>query len=217
MTFIKSLKTAFIIKGANLMKKPIHHEANCDLYANFLTHSYLSLLEQRCLYALNSVQDSTLIYSRLNRAIKSFLFIMHTSNHSHPLLEQQIFAHYIPYHYMSKSQILKYIYKEYSEGAHYLHISKSCLTLTRIKKCYVQAVSAFKKQHEYDKINICNVAFIKLYLCIIYHHFPTFKELPILFCAGNVKDFYAQVECYNAELLNSSSIENDDLNKDFYI
>jgi hypothetical protein len=188
------------------MNKLIQKEVNYDLYSNFLTHSFLSLLEQWCLYALSNGTDNELIYTRLSQNIKSFLFIMHTSKHSLILLDRQIFTHYIPYSYKSKSQILKYIYKDQPEGARCLHISKSHLTLRRIKMCYMQTISSFKKHHEYDKIAACNAAFIRLYLCIIYHHFPNLSELPSLFKANNAKDFYEQVEEYDTKILNSDPL-----------
>ncbi|WP_069998277.1 hypothetical protein [Cellulosilyticum sp. I15G10I2] len=169
---------------------------SCDLFSNFLTHSFFSLLEQCYLYELSKLEHPLPISNELTKAIKSFLFILKTSKDSMALLEKQIFTYYMPYHYRTKSQILNYMYLHYSEGAHYLSLSKSHLTLPRAKKGYMQVVSRLKKHHEYDKITACNIAFIKLYLAIIYHSFPTASQLPDIFRVYTAEDFSKQLSHY---------------------
>ncbi len=167
-----------------------------DLFSNFLTHSFFSLLEQCYVYEMTFQKQHLQASPELIKAIKSFLFILKTSKNSLDVLDKQIFKYYIPYKYRTKSQILTALYEECPKGSQYLNISKSHLTLTRAKKNYIQTISHLKKNHEYNKIAICNDAFIKLYLCIIYQSFPHFSGLPDIFKAYTAKDFSVQMSHY---------------------
>jgi hypothetical protein len=174
---------------------------SCDLFSNFLTHSYFLLLEHYNSYHPPGDDEAILLYTPFVQSIKSFIFILQTSKNTINSLDEQIFKHYLPYTHMSKSQILKYMYKEYPEGCCALRLSKSHLTLKRARKCYLKAVAVYKKQHNYTQIAACNIAFIKLYFCIIYHHFPDFSELPELLKASDATSFCLQIYSYHLRYL----------------
>lgn len=174
---------------------------SCDLFSNFLTHSYFLLLEHYDFYCQQGDTSEILSYPPFIQSIKSFMFILQTSKNTISSLDEQIFKHYLPYTYMTKPQILRYMYEKYPEGSCALHLSKSHLTLKRAKKAYLKAISIYKKQHNYSQITACNIAFIKLYLCIIYHHFPDVSELPDLLKTNDATSFCLQISSYHLRYL----------------
>ncbi|MGL4797881.1 MAG: hypothetical protein ACRCWY_00585 [Cellulosilyticaceae bacterium] len=150
----------------------------CDLLANFLTHSYLNVLE-KYLYYIKHPNDSDALQGIL-QATGSFLFIFSNNPHASSLLDSQIFTYYMPSTSFTTSK------------------SQKKQTLVHSRKAYTKTLRKLPASHSYAT---ANKKLIHHYYDTLFSQFTTPPSLPPLFRADNAQTFVSEVKKLRFTLL----------------
>lgn len=175
-----------------------HHEQPIDLRSNFLTHSYLTVLEKWALYSKKVPAHEP---SRsLLQTLQSFLFIYQNNTSNVQKLNTLLFSEYIPYEHLTPSQIYKAEFLRTPEGAKYFSHCKYKLSFPILYKNYSKQFLKLKKAHCYEEIKMLNTSFIHLHRHLVYSYFPEEGHLPHLFKVSDSDAFIKEVKCLHAHL-----------------
>lgn len=156
-------------------------QAPCNLLANFLTHSYLNLLDQYLLYTKHSSKISNI--QALLQATQSFLFMFNKNPDGLSFLDISIFSHYLSYDELFSINRRKVV-----------HLSK-------IRRNYSHALL---KSSSHDTLLDSNATFIQRYYTTLFSSFDTLQEVPLLFTLSTAESFISEVKNIRHSLLKNS-------------
>ncbi|MGL4738318.1 MAG: hypothetical protein ACRCW2_12785 [Cellulosilyticaceae bacterium] len=124
-----------------------------DLRSHFITHSYLTLLE-------NLTSDSP---QTTEQSLHSFLFICNHTPKYTSILQQQIFDFYLPQCASSPLDTFKNEQQTNPIGAKVFYSIKSNLSFMTLNKAYSKFLLKAKSPIDYEQWTKCNLAYIHLH------------------------------------------------------
>ncbi len=164
-------------------------QSTYNIYSNFLTHSYLNVLEKWSLYEHHGCSVNTPSYAELIKSIQDFIFILQTSRHSPSYLQAYIFNYLPTMLYTNKSNLFNDLAHSYPEAFSVFHLPKTKLNLKLLKKHYLHTLNKLSKSNQINLINDCNIILINIYHFILYSSFKKEKSIPAFFLASTAEDF----------------------------
>ena len=141
--------------------------APCDLLTNFLTHSFLSLLDNYFWYCKHPSDDGA--HQAAMQAAHSFLFIVDHQHHALTTLNHTLFAYYPQTFTISRRLKLQ--------------------TLSRLRRNYSRTLLKTPA----DSLHQLNQDFVASYYQTIFSYYQSEKDMPLLFQLHTAVDIVNEV------------------------
>lgn len=153
-----------------------------DLRSHFITHSYLTLIEN---FTVDSPQPP-------DQALHSFLFICNHTPKYTSILQQQIFDFYLPEPLSSPLETFKKELQVNPMGAKVFYSMRYSLSFTSLNKAYSKFLLKIKSPIDYEQWRQCNLAYIHLHQSL-----TTSLPLPL---PSQADQFIEQIMGYSSKI-----------------